>query len=390
MILVGWEHFNISIIEECSPEKQGARENYYLQKYLPLLNTTFSSSFSESAIYTSLNSQLVRLRNTEGKINSQGIPVYVYEINNEGINKNFVKYNSITEASSNEKRARGTLGVYLDTNVPFRNKLYYSKPIIDFELTFNLVKVVSKDLKLNNNIAKEVWAYHAKTLNLIIGSPFPSKYQASRFLGISWDVITYFIDTWKPEGVKNTYLFSRQLNDKEVEKLIETTHPTVSGKKIKVWVYKAKTLELIEDSPFSSLLAAAGYFNINPRTISRHLDTKKATNQNKTLVYFFSEEISSALRTELLNSTHKCHYIHTELWVYQVDNKGVLNLMANQPFKTKREASRVLHIHTTTLSRLIDSSEVYKGLLIYSSPQHPNLNIKDTMLNSEHDKDKRE
>jgi hypothetical protein len=49
--LVGWEHFNISIIEVCSPEVQGAKENFYLQKYLPLLNTTFSSSFSESLPY---------------------------------------------------------------------------------------------------------------------------------------------------------------------------------------------------------------------------------------------------------------------------------------------------------------------------------------------------
>lgn len=106
--LVGWEHFSISIIEECSPEKQGARENYYLQKYLPLLNTTFSSSFSESATWAGPSCQLARLRNTQGKINGQGIPVYVYEINNEDINKIFVKYNSITEASCNEKRARGT------------------------------------------------------------------------------------------------------------------------------------------------------------------------------------------------------------------------------------------------------------------------------------------
>jgi len=26
--LVGWEHFNISILEVCSPEEQGVRENY--------------------------------------------------------------------------------------------------------------------------------------------------------------------------------------------------------------------------------------------------------------------------------------------------------------------------------------------------------------------------
>ena len=44
--LVGWQHLKISIIEICSAPEQGARENYYLQKYLPLLNTTFSSSFS--------------------------------------------------------------------------------------------------------------------------------------------------------------------------------------------------------------------------------------------------------------------------------------------------------------------------------------------------------
>lgn len=159
--LVGWEHFNISIIEVCSHEKQGARENYYLHKYLPLLNTTFSSSFSYSAIYKSLNSKLAILSNTSDKVTGQPLPTFVYEINSKGIKKTFLKYNSITEASFNEKRARGTLGIYIDTNVPFRNKLYYSKPIKDFESTFHLVKTVSKDLKLDSNIAKELWVYDA-------------------------------------------------------------------------------------------------------------------------------------------------------------------------------------------------------------------------------------
>jgi hypothetical protein len=55
--------------------------------------------------------------------------------------------------------------------------------------------------------------------------------------------------------------------------------------------------------------------------------------------------------------------------VYKVDDKGVLSLIPNQPFKTMREASSVLGIHNTVLRRLMDSSEVHKGLLIYSSPQ---------------------
>ena len=173
--LVGWEHFNISILEVCSSEEQGARENYYLQKYLPLLNTTFSSKFTESAIYSSLTSKLAALKSTpDSYVSGQPIPVYMYEVYETYIDEICVKYSSITEASSSEKIARGTLGMFRDTNVPFRNKLYYSKPIIDFELTFNLFKTASSDLNLNSNIAKQVWVYNAKTLELIKGSPFPS------------------------------------------------------------------------------------------------------------------------------------------------------------------------------------------------------------------------
>jgi hypothetical protein len=52
----------------CSSEVQGARENYYLKKILPLLNTTFSSSLFDFAIYSSLNLKLAELRNTQDNI----------------------------------------------------------------------------------------------------------------------------------------------------------------------------------------------------------------------------------------------------------------------------------------------------------------------------------
>ena len=54
-----------------------------------------------------------------------------------------------------------------DTNIPFRGKLYNSKPIIDLKETFKLVKTVWNDMKLNSNIAQKVWAYEAQTLELI-------------------------------------------------------------------------------------------------------------------------------------------------------------------------------------------------------------------------------
>jgi hypothetical protein len=37
---------------------------------------------------------------------------------------------------------------------------------------------------------------------------------------------------------------------------------------VKVWAYDAKTLDLINNEPFSSISAAADYFNVDYRTIS--------------------------------------------------------------------------------------------------------------------------
>nr|UEX92772.1 GIY endonuclease [Ophiocordyceps lanpingensis] len=60
--IVGWDNFTISIVEFSEIEYLGIRENYYLQKYLPLLNSTFSSNFSETAIFESLTTRLKSLR----------------------------------------------------------------------------------------------------------------------------------------------------------------------------------------------------------------------------------------------------------------------------------------------------------------------------------------
>jgi hypothetical protein len=46
-------------VEICNADLQGIRENYYLQKYLPLLNSTFFSKYSEIAILKTLSSILL-------------------------------------------------------------------------------------------------------------------------------------------------------------------------------------------------------------------------------------------------------------------------------------------------------------------------------------------
>jgi hypothetical protein len=49
----------------------------------------------------------------------------------------------------------------------------------------------------------------------------------------------------------------------------------------------------------------AEYFNIDYRTILRHLDTKLATKQNGQLIYLFTSELSYVGRNDLLSNLTK-------------------------------------------------------------------------------------
>jgi hypothetical protein len=122
------------------------------------LNTTFSSSFSESAIYTSLTEKITSLKSTTlTQKSNQPIPIYTYTLcKDKGIIPTYVKYNSISEASKMERIAYGTVLLFRDTNVPFRGKLYFTKPIIDFNSTLDKVNNILKDVKLISKIAQKV------------------------------------------------------------------------------------------------------------------------------------------------------------------------------------------------------------------------------------------
>ena len=85
------------------------------------------------------------------------------------------------------------------------------------------------------------------------------------------------------------------------------------------------------------------------------------------LVYLFKEEINLDLKRELKN-TQNLKNIRTEIWVYKLDEEGKFYLLPNQPFKTKREAARELHIHNTKISEHLDTGKEYNGFFMYSSP----------------------
>lgn len=369
--LIGWQHFKISIVEIKLASELAVRENYYLQKYLPLLNTTFSSSFSETQIYETLTNKLLMLKNNNiTPENGKAKEVYVYNILKDKIDSKYSKYKSIIQTNKNLEIARGTISLYMDTNIPFIGKLYYSQPILNLEEIFDLVKNVSKDLKLNSNIAQKVWAYDANTLELIKGSPFVSKTQASKFLGISRKVIDYFIDTDKADGVKGTYLYTKPLTDAVIIKLNSITENLQLGNKKKIWAYDANTFKLIDNNPFISLVEAAKYFNVNYRTITRHLDTKLSTMQNGKLVFLFKYEISQDLLEQLKNNiSNVASYTRSAIWVYNLNKNKELVLLSNQPFRTKREALKELGIHLNILNQYLNTNKDYKGKLFYTQAQ---------------------
>lgn len=138
-------------------------------------------------------------------------------------------------------------------------------------------------------------------------------------LGISRDVLNYYLDTKKPEGVKGIYLFTRPFKDIEIKSLKEISECVSLGNKVKVWVYDAKILDLINNKPFSNISIAAGYFNINYRTIS----WRRKNIQNK-IICLFKKEINLDLKTKLLKLTLNFFNIRTKVWVYKLDEKGKL------------------------------------------------------------------
>lgn len=104
-----------------------------------MLNSTFNSNFSETSIYDTLKSVLkskqeafTKEKLTDIRLNSYStlsIEVLVYNYNEISIDQTYKKCASISEACKLTGIARQTISAYLDTNVPIKGLLLFSKPI---------------------------------------------------------------------------------------------------------------------------------------------------------------------------------------------------------------------------------------------------------------------
>lgn len=336
--LVGWDKFTFSIIEICDLNMQKDRENFFLKEYLPILNTVLKSNFSESLIYDTLYNKL-KTKQKQLEFNNKylGISIYVYNYVDSQIKENYTNYKSLNTLSKDLNIARDTIKRYLDTDVPYQNNLFYSEIVTDFTLKNDLINKASEELELNRTIAQKVWVYNENDDILF----FKSKEAVAKFLNVQFRIITNHLDKWIKGGIDGNYIFSRELNKLEKERLSDMFNLRKTNNCV-IWVYEANNLETVYGK-FSSMQKAAEHFKVDYRSILRHLDTNKVTLKDKKSVLFYSKELTI---NEILNLKIENQKNETiEVWVYKEINGTLLPLNNNKPtFNSRSEAVKELKI----------------------------------------------
>ena len=141
--------------------------------------------------------------------------------------------------------------------------------------------------------------YFIESKDTVVKTELESKSAVAKLLGVQHLVITNHLDKLIKGGINGHYIFNHELNDLELEKFIEFSSLRKTRNRT-VWAYNAITLELITDS-FNSIQKAAEYFNVDYRSVVRHLDTELATKKGNYLVLFFNDKLTDLKRKELLN-----------------------------------------------------------------------------------------
>ena len=363
---VGWDKFEFSIVELCNLDVHLERENYYLQKYLPLLNTIFKSNLGKTQTFESLY-ELLKLKQLDTKFENKhkGLPINLYEHVNGQFCDNYTTFNSINQLSKHLNISRETISIYLNTYVPYKEKLFLTVVLDDAEILNKLVSDAILGLDLNPTSAKKVWVYCIEADNSIVKTTFDSIGLAAKSFNVHHTFINTHLDKWITGGIEGNYLFSNELGNLEIDKLLKISLLRKHNN-LKVWSYDAKTLELITDA-FRSIQKAADFFNVDYRSIQNHLDTKTATIKGGKLVLFFSKELTDLEKVSLINTVKKATNETTPVWVYKlIENKLELVNSDLPSYKSKLMASKSLKMSVKTIEKYLDSGNPYKELYFYS------------------------
>jgi hypothetical protein len=188
---------------------------------------------------------------------------------------------------------------------------------------------------------------------------------AAKSLNVHHTFINKHLDKWITGGIEGNYLFSNELDNLEIDKLLKISLLRKHNN-LKVWSYDANTLELITDA-FRSIQKAADFFNVDYRSIQNHLDTKTATIKGGKLVLFFSKELTDLEKVSLINTVKKATNETTPVWVYKLIEDKLELINSDLPsYKSKLMASNNLKMSVKTIDKYLDSGNPYKGLYFYS------------------------
>ena len=359
---IGWDKFEFSVIEIFDLNMQKEKENYYLQEYLPLLNTIFKSNFNDIQTYDSLYEKL-KLLQSDFETNYKGISIYLYKCINGELDNNCIMFNSLNELSNYLNVSRETLKVYLNTYVPYRNNLFLTNKVESKELVEKLVSDATLGIELDRTKAQNIWRYFIN--GVLVKNIYESKGTVAKLLNVQHRIITNHLDKWIKGGIEGNYLFSHELNNLELEKFKEISSLRKFNN-CKVWIYDALTLELLTDK-FASMKKAADYFNIDYRSILNNMDTNLSIIKGNKWILIFSHELTESEKNLLINNPQKAINRTVYLKVCKKVKGEYVLLNNNIPYYTsKLEASKQLKISTKTISKYLDTNIDYKELYFFS------------------------
>ncbi len=156
--------------------------------------------------------------------------------------------------------------------MPYNNHLFFTNIIKDFKLINDLICEAKNGLDLNSSLPKpkKVLVYKTKESCIRRYITFWIKGVAlrlhlcyswinpiARFLNVQSRTITNHIDNWIKGGIKGYYLFSKELNIIEKEKLIKISNLRKTNN-CEIWVYEANNLKSIYGK-FTSMQKAARF-----------------------------------------------------------------------------------------------------------------------------------
>jgi len=303
VLLVGWENFSYSIIERCDPSVQIERERYWLQTYLPILNSCYNSSSAQYRETQLLKNVLKEQKMLIPKTKGLAIRVFCYTYKNNTILPNPLICDSLKKTAQTINSTRETIQTYLNTNTILKKGdnmfLFYSSPIENknWESTLKLVLNNIKNIYIPSNVNIPVWVYlfnhEDKTINCL---QFSSKTQAAINLKVSITVLTKYISNKIPRLDSNHkivfYIFDTKLDETEISNLWKLPINPKRSPLVKVWMYDVSTFQLVNKTFFPTQTAASLFLGVSAHSINKYLDKNIAIkNKNDSLLYLcFSSE----------------------------------------------------------------------------------------------------